>query len=290
MHRPIWNEYNKKHLNDNMHHNEFMKPWPGYIKNSQYPFGYNNVFIDSSSEQTNSNQWCSTDSEIAFKENLQSAPQDWKYRSKVVRYTCNSHGYRTDDWDNINWKESIVLFGDSCTFGVGTSDDETINYFLEKFTGRQVVNLGVPGGSNGLMLNLSTDLIENFGVPYAVIMNWSTTDRFRFYHSSGYHDAGPWDGVCASRIDSTNVTNLWKLTYANPYHEMCTNYYTGKISRHLWEDKTKYISISYFSDTAHFIRVERQFAIDNGARDRIHPGSGNSLEVANYIFNRLKEL
>ena len=288
--RPIWKALAKRQLDDNMYHNGHMLPWPGYIENSQYPFGYNNVFIDESTNDKNLNQWCSTDSEVEFEKNKLAMPPTWRYHTKVVRYTCNKDGFRTYNWNNIDWKEAIVIFGDSCTFGVGVDDEETISYALQKLAGRQVVNFGVPGGSNSLMLNLSSDLKERFGNPYAVIMNWSTSDRFRFYYEGGYHEAGPWDATTATRIDSLNVSSLWKFTFANPYHEMCTNYYTGKVSNSLWKDSTKYISISYFPDSAHYMRVEKQFKIDNGARDRIHPGPDNSIEVANYIFNRLKEL
>lgn len=290
MTRPTWKSFSKRQLEDGMHHNEFLLPWPGYIDNPQYPFGYNSAFITSSVDPTNQNQWCSTDSEEAFNESIKNVPPNWRYHNKIVRYTCNSDGYRTYNWDSINWKEAIVIFGDSCTFGIGLDDEETISYALQKLSGRQVVNLGVPGGSNNLMLNLSSDLKEKFGNPHAVIMNWSTSDRFRFYHEHGYHDAGPWDSFRLSKIESVNVTNLWKLTHTNPYHEMCTNYYIGKISRELWKGNTKYISISYFPDAAHYVRADRHFKIDNGARDRVHPGPGNSIEVANYIFNRLKEL
>ena len=263
--------------------------WPGYIGNDDFPLGYNNVAWDG----TNPQLWCSMDNQEAFEKNKLTMPPSWRYHKKKVEYRYNRAGYRTYDWSQIDWKNAIVLFGDSCTFGEGLASDETIDAELCRLSGRQVVNLGIPAGSNSQMFNLSLDMLEKFGTPYSVVMNWSTADRFRYFHKTGYYESGPWDSyktfTKSNNIDGVNMTQLWMLTNKNEYHIMCNNYYVGKSARALWENRTKYVSISYFNDSAHYMRVEKKFTIDNDARDRVHPGPGNSLSVATYINNKLNQ-
>lgn len=287
--RPNW--ITKDQLNDGVQSESAYptEPWPGYLKNDDFPLGYNNVAWDGKGPQL----WCSMDTQAAFEKNKLTMPPSWRYHTKKVEYRYNSAGYRTHDWSQIDWKNAIVLFGDSCTFGEGLASDETIDAQLSRITGRQVVNLGIPAGSNSQMFNLSLDVLERFGTPYAVVMNWSTADRFRYFYKNGYYECGPWDSYKSlagrTTLDGVNIPQLWTLTSKNEYHIMCNNYYVGKAAQALWKNQTKYISISYFNDSAHYMRVEKKFTIDNDARDLVHPGLGNSRSVAIYIKDKINQ-
>jgi hypothetical protein len=57
----------------------------------------------------------------------------------------------------------------------------------------------------------------------------------------------------------------------------------------MFAGRTKYITISYFDYVAHYTRADRFFKITNTARDLIHPGYENSLEVAEYLKCKLQE-
>lgn len=44
---------------------------------------------------------------------------EWLYHTKEVRYTTNRDGYRTYEWDKVDWPNAIVIFGCSCTYEIG---------------------------------------------------------------------------------------------------------------------------------------------------------------------------
>lgn len=297
---PNWKLLSKHYINDKnynamhlpKHYYEHGRsreiiPIPGYIENSQYPFTYNTALT------FGSDRFCRTDSPEVFMKNLQKSSIDWKYRTKQVKYIVNSNGYRTKEWDDIDWKESIVLFGCSNTFGVGLDEDETISYHLSKRTGRYVVNLGFPSGSNELIVNNCAAMIKYFGIPYGVVINWTTTDRFRYYTSNDYHELGPWINENSLNgyhfTEYVNLIKLWELTFADPNNELAKNYYWSTYTDAMLQGRTKYCKISYFATTAHYTRSMACFEIDQGARDKIHPGEKNSIEIAEFLTNELKD-
>jgi len=81
-----------------------------------------------------------------------------------LKISINSVGFRSSEVDPS--KEHILVVGDSVTFGVGVSDDETLPYFLgrriqEKYKNIQVLNLGVPGyGIDQYYLRLKQHIVD----------------------------------------------------------------------------------------------------------------------------------
>jgi len=225
--------------------------------------------------------------------NKRKMPKDWTYHTKDVRYIENQSGFRTKEWKDIDWKNSVVLLGDSCTYGVGLAEDETISYNLEKMLGRPVINLGVPGSSNNSMINHGSIIIEKFDIPYGVVVNWSAPNRFRYYYSNGYMDVSKsifHKTLFGSNleIEDTNLTSLWTNTYINPTNEMCLNYYLGRNSSAMWKGRSRYVSVSFFPETAHYMRCDQYFKNNQTARDLLHPGAEDALEVAKYLYEKLK--
>ena len=55
---------------------------------------------------------------------------EWPYHTEEVRYTTNRDGYRTYEWDKVDWPNAIVIFGCSCTYGIGVDDDHTLSAYL----------------------------------------------------------------------------------------------------------------------------------------------------------------
>uniref|UniRef100_UPI002622C6EF hypothetical protein n=1 Tax=Acidovorax sp. TaxID=1872122 RepID=UPI002622C6EF len=45
-----------------------------------------------------------------FKKRLSTMPDDWHYRTKEIYYTSNRLGYRTVEFDSVDWQNSAVLF------------------------------------------------------------------------------------------------------------------------------------------------------------------------------------
>ena len=103
--------------------------FPSYLNNPKFPFG--TIFPDTGGVY----YWMQGDTEETFEKNKVTQSSKWKYLTKPVTYTLNQHGFRAPEWDQIDWKNSVVLFGDSCTYGVGISDDETIGFQLEQLLG-----------------------------------------------------------------------------------------------------------------------------------------------------------
>jgi hypothetical protein len=279
----------KKQLSDGKYHNPIIgTDWPGYAESDEHPF----LTIDTNTYP--SNEWCFGDNQENLEKNLKTAPQDWKYRTKKIYYKLNNSGYRTYEWNQIDWKNSIVLLGCSNTFGISVGEDETISYFLEANTNRQVVNLGYPGGSNDIILYNSSVIIEKFEDPYAVIVNWSTLDRFRYYHKFNYVDIGPWnnniDGQTPNTIiDDVNVSDLYGLISADRYNSWMRNFSISKACSSMWKGRSKYITFSFFNESAHAMRADTFLKFVDRGRDLIHPGSESMEEAANWICSMLEK-
>lgn len=298
---PLWNLYNKDSIPDGKFNMQFpakpyrletYPPFPGYIENKNCPFTFNNA-LTHHENGVRTNKFCATDDYKLFEKNLKVQPKDWKYRNKLIEYKANSHGYRTYEWNEIDWKNAIVIFGCSCTYGVGLAEDETISYYIEELTGRQTVNLGYPSGSNKLILDNCASMIKNFGMPYAVIINWTTLDRYRYYHEDGYIDIGPWttkgEKYPKSSKFKIDLFDLWKKIVYNPTNLLATNYHLSAYADAIFASNKNYFKISFFDLSAHVTRSNRFFKIIDRSRDLVHPGEQHSIEIAEYIAERIRQ-
>ena len=234
------------------------------------------------------------DDESRFLESLKTQPEDWYYRTKDITYKLNSYGYRTQEFNTIKWTDSIVLFGCSCTFGIGVDEDETISHYLSQITGRPVINMGWPGGSNMSMLMNSSVLLQKQKVPYAVVFLWSTTDRFIMFTDLGIHNVGPWDmeenRKYQKHIYSHNEIYTKAFEGINYFSENETvhAHFANEFAKSMWKDKTKFITGTFFGSTAEMINVDLKFSIDNGARDLIHNGRHANLKAADSLAYLIK--
>ena len=125
----------------------------------------------------NSPEWMATDNPENWEDAKLCSAWREKWHDVRITYDLNSDGYRTNEWDTIDWKNSVVIIGDSCTMGVGVTQETTVSSHLQKQLGRPVINLGVAGSSNMFMLYNAANLIKNV-TPYAVVVQWSTADRY----------------------------------------------------------------------------------------------------------------
>lgn len=224
-----------------------------------------------------------SDSEEDYKKKLRKQDKDWHYRKKEVTYTLNSSGYRTYEFDDISWKDSIVIFGCSCVFGVGVSDDETLNYYLEKYLDRPVINMGVPGCSNQFISDSISILNKKYGMPYGLIVMWTTTDRMPYYGKEFIEYIGPW-----SNNKKTHESKIYEYIYEDDSHEFITFYNIANISRNAWQDKTRYYDASFFEYVSHYGELKQFFPFSNTARDLFHPGHSDFKLVADEIKNFFK--
>jgi hypothetical protein len=227
------------------------------------------------------------DKKTLFEENLNKLPKNWYYRNNEVKYTINSQGYRTQEFDDIDWANSIVIFGCSFIFGTGVTDEHTIPYFLEKILNRPVINMGVGGSSIQVDFHNSIIMQRKYPPPKAIVYSWTSLSRNTLYsRDCGIIHCGDWNN---SEIKSEYVDivthNLLNILYI----------------RNLWKDKTTMIEYTLFQETKDVIKTvicqEPNSIIHHlpprpidRARDLLHNGPKTNLTIAERIAKQLKNL
>lgn len=229
-------------------------------------------------------KYCWPDEEDEFKKNLETQPIDWRYRSKEVVYTFNSHGYRCKkEFKDIDWQNAIVVLGCSMVFGQGVSDDETLPYFLGKLYNREVVNLGVPSSSNEFMLDNAIRMKKTYGNPYAIVMMWTLSNRLPYYGETSIKHMGMWGNLESNDLGHADYNCIVNNLYYTKSNEFNRLYNITEIGRQIFADKTNYFDGSFFCETAHYGKCYDRFGFKNGARDLIHAGPEDLERIANEI-------
>jgi len=288
-------EFRERYLDDGQPNWEFSRQqpdWPKYVRDElDHPFArFSPRSMDSNGEYTNN--FSQGDSERLWRKNRKYKGKDWHYFSRLIHYKRNDSGFRTYDWNEINWKECVVLLGCSCTYGVGVDDSETLSEQLEELCGRQVVNLGMPGGSNQFMAFALTKLYKRFESPYAVVANYTTVDRNLYFHEQDIFHLGPWSQkdkrpMTDSTLYPVRQKDLYFNSFYNPTNAtLQTRAYSDTIKA-LCKDRSKLLNISFFEDAAHAVRADECFEIDNQARDCQHPGREKFKVIAEWINERV---
>lgn len=241
-------------------------------------------------------QFYSVDNEMSYYENLKTQPEDWHYRTKKVVYKLNSMGYRTKEFNDIDWKNSIVVLGCSCVFGTGVSEDETLSYYLSKLFNKDVINLGVSGSSNQFMLDTSIMLKKKYGIPFGIIMLWTSSARFPFYGFERLVHVGPWVyndedtfDFFKSKKRTTPLSRygeMFDLMYTEKSHEIITMHNIVESGRNIWMDRTLYYDGSHFPETASYLNIDF-FPSNRLARDLLHPGREVNELTANKIYRSM---
>jgi hypothetical protein len=77
------------------------------------------------------------------------------------------------------------MFGCSFIFGIGVTDEHTVPYFLEKLSGRPVINMGIPGSSIQTSLHNSIILNDSeYPIPKAVVNMFTDLNRYQLYENN----------------------------------------------------------------------------------------------------------
>lgn len=238
------------------------------------------------------NYFMAGDSEEVLKKNLIKQPYDWHYRTKEITYKINSYGYRTKEFNEIDWKESIVIFGCSHVFGIGLAEDETLSYNISQITGRNVVNLGVPGGSNYMNYYNSIMMKKKYGIPYAVIFIWTDFNRYSYFTKKELVHLGSWSyniNDKKSSVDEKKQSTFYSVLVSDLSHNQISGYFLLESIREFWKDKTTYregqyfLEDKYFNEAQLFPTYEYEFARDLG-----HPGRDTNKVASEMLTRDLK--
>jgi hypothetical protein len=104
--------------------------------------------------------------------------QHFKQYSHPITYNYNSRGFRDQEWPTAHddLKNSIWCVGDSFTVGVGSPYHHVWPQQLEKYSGRQTVNISMDGASNDWILRKTLRILEEIE-PVAIVLQWSYITR-----------------------------------------------------------------------------------------------------------------
>jgi hypothetical protein len=224
-----------------------------------------------------------------FEQNLKTQPEDWYYRTHEVKYTLNSLGYRTKEFDDIDWKESIVIFGCSYVFGVGVTDKHTISYFLEQLSGRPVINMGIGGSSIQTALHNSIILNDSkYPTPKAVVHMITGLNRYQLYGGNSIDHIGDWNRPTNDKFSDNNNTFSFNLMNI-------------KMIRNLWKNKTIYFEgtlhdykYTLFNQEKLINKLDDEVCCHNfdfrcdKARDLEHDGPVYNYKVVKEIYKKIK--
>jgi hypothetical protein len=215
------------------------------------------------------------DSETSYQKNLKSQPLDWYYRDNPIFYHINSRGYRTSEFNLIDWSNSIVIFGCSNVFGVGLHNEDTLSSQLNSITDKPVINMGAGGTSMEFSLFNSIILNKHYPTPKAIIQIWATYNRTSYYLPQYVENLGIWQR-----------SKYYRAYVTEPSHSETHGLMAHLISRGIWEGKTKYYEASFSPDTAKLLKIPF-FEIVDKARDLLHPGRTTIKMLANAIKTEL---
>ena len=200
----------------------------------------------------------------------------WVYHTKKVNYTLNKHSYRTKEFADVDWKESVVMYGCSNVFGVGLDDADTISNQLSIILNRPVINLGVGASSIDYNLHNSVILHSNYPTPKAVVHLWTGPDRTVYYQNKKLIFWGGWN------LEPNNYFDYWSK---HKEHGQIHAKMASLISKQLWKD-TGYYEASFFTETADLLKCDDLRVIDK-ARDELHPGIKTAKLTAERIADNL---
>ena len=258
-------DYSNNTIPNIIKNNQFLPSW--YIKKYHYNF-------------------LALDTEELYNKNLKTKPDDWYYRTSSITYTCNKHGYRTKEFDDIDWANSIVLFGCSNVFGIGVDDEYTISSQLSKLINKPVINMGVGASSITFSLHNAIILRERYSIPLAVVNLWTDYSRTVYYNTNSSHHCGPWN------IENNN-NNYFKEWIAEDSHAQTHAIFASKTSKLLWKD-TKYFECSFFDRTAKLLNCKsigikgNEQTDQDLARDLAHPGIKTCYDTAVMLAEQLQ--
>ena len=217
----------------------------------------------------------SPDSIEHFEINKERLPEYWRFRKDTVGYEFNSEGFRTTEFDKVDWKNSYVILGCSYVFGIGVPQQETIGHYIEQQLGKPVINLGVGGASITAIYNNLVKLLTDFGNPKGVIILWTWPHRktniisYNVYEDKSYSDFWRREDIVPGDVRSRKT----KQELDNQY--LSEQYYQRSIVRASTElllNNTPYANIEtplcWIMDT--HVKTHR-FMFKNGSADVVVP-------------------
>ncbi len=239
------------------------------------PFGVcplgKSKYILNDTPKDNAKRWKSIDGELIK-------------TSVPVFYVGNKDGYREEDWERIDWDNSIIMIGDSATFGLGVPNEHTIPKQLESILGKKVVNMSIPGCSSEFYIAVVCSLIRSVPVKDVVLCHPSMPRIWDPIGSTG--NLGPWLAENDSFApESYSLYNEWTKVEKRLTHK---HFYNTITLRTLLKDANLF-EWTWSKDIAEFIDVPFYrifgYSAENLSRDGLHPNVDINSKIARNIAN-----
>lgn len=197
-------------------------------------------------------------------------------------YTVNSSGYRTIEFDDIDWNNSVVIFGCSNVFGTGLTDEETLASRLENLLGRPVINMGQPGTAMFYSFYNQMVLKEMQAMPRAIINLWTSTERMTYFEHDRVLPVGAWSTYLQNEV----AGKLYQGWTANEHNSDGYSKTLQRTVRVFWKD-TVHLEATWFPHTNKVLEIPLLKRID-AARDGGHPGKMSTYEAAKVFHDLLR--
>jgi hypothetical protein len=227
--------------------------------------------------------WFGPDSEKNYLDTCEKNP-NWIYKDVKITYELNYCFFRTDNFDEIDWNNSILMLGCSFVFGIGLTNESTMPYRLQELTGHKVINLGMPAASNTRIWSLLINILNSKIKPKAIIIVWSDPNRYTEFNDDGMEDFQPGTG----HLKEKSELAYYYLTHETQSVEMSLRYI---ISSKIMCSDIPYFAYSWYPNSMLDKQVTpfANTAIERDrARDNSHYGPYCNNFWANQIYNDIR--
>jgi hypothetical protein len=255
--------------------------------------------------------WLVSDQQSTFNYNLRSRPiEAGRFSGKTLNYTLNSQGFRTREFDQILWDESLVVQGCSVVFGDGLDDSQCLSARLAELLDIPVINLGVSGASSDLILYNSVILSSLGHRPRFTVTVWPTADRITEYTAQGANCYGSWNVVYGQQIDrepgllsrmrgavtdyqdliqNQHWREIYQLINSEPYHRDHTLWLNSQTVRQVCGDRSR--EYTWAPASAEILGCDLlTWQQGDLARDLKHPGAATQQQWAAQIARDIQGL
>ena len=207
----------------------------------------------------------------------------------VQGYTCNSHGYRTHEFDS--WDNHYIVLGESNVFGIDVLEHKTLCRKIEKKVGQRTYNLGQPGASCEEVVRLLysfTDVPSPKKVivvwPYFLRRNYQSHENIAPIRITGRAEPEYVKHIVNNTIDMNIAHFLQQMFFVEQWckwkNTTCAHFLLNSDDRfHLETRKVKFDNLytHAFEDCAR-----------NVGQQHGHFGSAAHQAFADYIIGTLK--
>lgn len=232
-------------------------------------------------------RFTATDSEERFQEHLKTMPANWSYRTKEIRYTVNSLGYRTKELSDIDQNNFFIAYGCSFTYGVGLAEDELWTATVANELGIECFNLGMGGcGMDYIYLNTMTYLKNTDIKPKFVIIQCPDPARMVMRSLDNFETSGPsFPGTDAALImykqaikDNSYLHNTYLA-----WHSTMTFWKAAGVPVYVWSIDNIWCEIIPNGNIGHHWPTNDEMTAENRARDLMHFSASYQIRTGKNI-------